>query len=385
MIASLPSPEKGKRVYYTDTELKGLWLCVTGAGSKIFLAVKRVDNNPRRIRLGEFPIMLPEQARVKAQRILSDMASGVNPIAKSKADSFKLKTLSELLDDYISKRSATKFKASTGNGYRQIIKREFPEFWERPFTDITRDVVSDKFTEISLKSNAGANQAMRIIRALFKHAMSERDDTNTRIINENPVNVLSEERRWHDIKPRNRIIAKEELSSWHKATLELENETARDYFLFLLFTGCRREEALQLKWSDVSLKKQQFTLHDTKNHLTVSLPISEQLKAILERRKNIAEGDHVFNSSSSTGHLKEPKKQINAITKNTGIQFSSHDLRRTFATAGNRLVPYYTLKKLLNHKISKADVTAGYVEPEQSELLEATQKISDYFMEIVNA
>ena len=43
------------------------------------------------------------------------------------------------------------------------------------------------------------------------------------------------------------------------------------------------------------------------------------------------------------------------------MEFTLHDLRRTFITIAESLdVPHYALKRLLNHRLS-GDVTAGYI------------------------
>ncbi|EKD75862.1 MAG: hypothetical protein ACD_44C00001G0003 [uncultured bacterium] len=40
----------------------------------------------------------------------------------------------------------------------------------------------------------------------------------------------------------------------------------RDYFLLVLFTGLRREEAIRLTWDQIDLIAKTLTITDTKNH-----------------------------------------------------------------------------------------------------------------------
>ncbi|MDD2723432.1 MAG: hypothetical protein PHH59_05320 [Methylovulum sp.] len=69
------------------------------------------------------------------------------------------------------------------------------------------------------------------------------------------------------------------------------------------------------------------------------------------------------------------------ICKKTGIEFSNHDLKRTFLTIGEAaMIPFSLLKALANHKTDN-DVTGvfgGYFNPESKTLKAAMWKIADY-------
>ena len=68
------------------------------------------------------------------------------------------------------------------------------------------------------------------------------------------------------------------------------------------------------------------------------------------------------------------------IEKATGIHFTPHDLRRTFATIAESIdVPAYALKRLLNHA-DGADVTAGYLVMTPERLREPMQRITDFVL-----
>ena len=72
------------------------------------------------------------------------------------------------------------------------------------------------------------------------------------------------------------------------------------------------------------------------------------------------------------------------VEEASGVTFSSHDLRRTFASIVNQLadtMSYYTVKRLLNHKV--ADVTAGYVQHNPEKLREAMEAVAGFIMKNV--
>ncbi len=69
----------------------------------------------------------------------------------------------------------------------------------------------------------------------------------------------------------------------------------------------------------------------------------------------------MFPAESKIGHLVEPSKAMLRVAKLSSINFTVHDLRRTFITTAESLdIPVYALKRLLNHKMAN-DVTAGYI------------------------
>lgn len=74
---------------------------------------------------------------------------------------------------------------------------------------------------------------------------------------------------------------------------------------------------------------------------------------------------------------------MNKIIAQSGVNFTLHDLRRTFITVAESLdIPAYALKRLLNHKMTQ-DVTAGYIVMDVERLREPMQKITDYLLRLV--
>lgn len=69
------------------------------------------------------------------------------------------------------------------------------------------------------------------------------------------------------------------------------------------------------------------------------------------------------------------------MTERSGAEFTLHDLRRTFVTIAESLdIPAYALKRLLNHRVSAADVTAGYIIHDVERLRRPMQVITDYLL-----
>jgi len=92
----------------------------------------------------------------------------------------------------------------------------------------------------------------------------------------------------------------------------------------------------------------------------------------------------VFYADNDYGYIREPKKVIKKVIEKTGISFSLHDLRRTFTSIAESLSlgSSYTLKRLLNHKTDRNDVTAGYTILTAEELREPAQEIENKMLEL---
>jgi len=105
--------------------------------------------------------------------------------------------------------------------------------------------------------------------------------------------------------------------------------------------------------------------------------MSRQLEAIFELRGACRAGAFVFPGRGRTGHLVDARKFLPILRKLSGVHFTHHDLRRTFITIAEGIdIPYYALKRLVNHSMS-GDVTAGYIVPDVERLRAPMQRISD--------
>ncbi|GGI78503.1 hypothetical protein GCM10007966_03920 [Legionella impletisoli] len=197
------------------------------------------------------------------------------------------------------------------------------------------------------------------------------------------VRRLSQTRSWYRIERRKSYIKPHELANWYSAVNNLENHILRDYLLLIIFTGLRRQEAATLKWQQVDLEGKTIHILQTKNHETHTLPLSDFLCDLLIARKENRINDYVFPGTGAAGHIIEPRKQMAQVTKATGIEFTVHDLRRTFITIAESLdIPAYALKRLMNHKMTN-DVTAGYIIVDVERLRKPMQLITNYILKCV--
>ncbi len=131
----------------------------------------------------------------------------------------------------------------------------------------------------------------------------------------NPVDLwLAGGGKFHRKARRASAAPAEVLPRWRAGIeAEVNNPAIRDALWFGLYTGMRRDEVLTLRWERVDMDALTFWVEETKTGVPLELPITDQLAAILERRRtagaDLPEGVRkwVFPSpTSAAGHVQDP-------------------------------------------------------------------------------
>jgi len=379
-------PDKSQLLAY-DTEQSGLALRVLPSGSKSFLVYKRIKgrSSPVKVTLGKFADLKIEQARSQAKKILAKLVDRVNPNEELRKYKIETKTLQDVFGDYMLDRQH-QLSVNTKSSYKTIVEKQFSAWKDKPLSSITRDKVAKRHTEMTLISPTSANKAMRVLRALFNFANGRyEDDEGNSVFPNNPVDRITHTRTWNKESRRQNIIRPTDLGTWFKSVLELGaspepfRQTASDYLQFILLTGLRRREAAGLRVQDVDFKASIFTVKQTKNGVSLTLPIVPYVEEILNRRCLLASSEFVFPSTTG-GALNEPKTVVQKVRDDSGIYFTIHDMRRTFITIAESLdVPTYAIKALVNHSIG-ADVTAGYIIMDTERLRKPLETITSFIL-----
>ncbi len=385
VVDKLPIPAitvagKTAQKRYCDDTIKGFGVRVTSGGTKAFFIEKLIKNKLCRITLGRYPELTVEMARKEAQKLLGQIAMGIDPVAEKQTAKMREVTLNQVFNDYIQVRKS--LKPTTLTNYKQIVAKAFSNWGSKPLVSITKDKIAKHHEKLGeAHGEAYANLAMRILRALFNFAAGQYEDSQGRsLIPENPVKRLSQTRAWYRVERRQTFIKSHELAAWYEALDQLQNKTLRDYLLLILLTGLRRREAATLKWEQIDLTARTLIIHDTKNRDPHTLPLSDFLYDLFKLRKQNSTNEYVFSGTGAAGHIIEPRKQMAKVTQMTDIKFTVHDLRRTFITIAESLdIPAYALKRLLKHKMSN-DFTAGYIVADVERLRKPMQLITDFIL-----
>ncbi|MCU4316644.1 integrase family protein [Acinetobacter bereziniae] len=381
---------------YRDSELIGFAVRVNTT-CKTYIVEKKVKGKAIRSTIGLHGNLTLSQARILAQGLLSQMAQGYNPNEERKAErkqneyslniSRQHPSLEVAYDEYLKNRT---LKTRTLKDYHKVINDYLADWKKIKIGEISRIQVQQKYADLTERSPAQANMAMAVFRAIFnfsvEHFLDSKDESIITAVN--PVTTLKAKRSWNKIKRRKQYVKQEQLSDWINAVmnytaLRQERNTVRDFLITLILTGFRRNECQTLKWDAIDLKYGWITSNDPKNGEVHTLPMGERLWEIMRKRNEQKFNEFVFSSPRSklkgyTTNLYEAKQKI---IDETGIEFTFHDLRRTFGTIAENLdYGQYTIKRLLNHTVS-SDVTEGYIQISDKKLRLAMQEIEDIVFE----
>ena len=237
---------------FWDRDLKGFGVRVHPGGAKSFIVNYRAGDGGRnapnkRVVIGRYGKVTPDQARRQAQKILGKVADGDNP-AEERAEARRMPTLGDAFEDYMAANPNRSKR--TNEPYHYEAKRYLGDWLSRPLDAITRKDVETRFNSITADHGwSAANRAMSLLRSVYRRPCVDLDGLR------NPGDLwLAGGGKFHR-KTRRKISAPAEVLPCWRAGIEAEvhNPAIRDALWFGLYTGMRREEVLTLRWERINL------------------------------------------------------------------------------------------------------------------------------------
>ena len=142
------------------------------------------------------------------------------------------------------------------------------------------------------------------------------------------------------------------------------NKLTKDLITFLIYTGCWKGEALNLKWDDVDFQNNVIAIKGTKTKYDRYIPISKPLKDLLSDIGKIDGCEYVFNDNGKK--LGDFKRSFHTACRNAGLKdLRIHDLRHVFASkmvmGGTSL---YITGELLGHRTTQMTKRYSHLVPE---------------------
>jgi len=354
-----------RRVELRDDLVIGLSCRVYDTGKKVFYLNKRLDGSQRRIKIGEFPYVSLEQARIKARDLLTQIELGE---FEKGDDAPKAPTLAIVVEDFIrlyAKPRNRDWKRTSA------LLRKFEPLYSKPIDEIKRPMIVAILDElIAGGMGTGVNRALSSISKLFNWA------ADRGIIEHNPIAGM---KKPVPERSRDRILSDKELRAvWRSSAAE--GYPFGVFTQVLIATGQRRSEVAEMRWSEIDFEKGIWTLpaERAKNKSLHVIPLPPVVTDLLQSVPRFLRSDYVFTTTGTSpiSGIGKYKERLTSTSKTDTIPWTIHDIRRTVATEMARLgIAPHIIEAVLNHKTGVISGVAsiynryGYAE-EKREALE---------------
>jgi integrase len=315
-----------------DQRCKGLAVRVAPSGVKTWDLAYRIrgTGKMRRLSLGRTTDVGLEQARQRANELTSAARGGRDLIGEegeARDAAASRTTIASLIDLYLRRRVVGRLR--TAKSIESRLKRTLAPILQRYAADICRrDIRAILDNIVDQGKGREAEKRRQVCTAMFRWALSQD------IVAADPTAGLEAYDRG---TPRDRVLTVEEIETlWRWLGSDALSLEAADILKLELLTGARCGEISGLRAEEIDRHKWTWTLPATrsKNGRPRVTPILGLAREMLEQRLSSVEKGPLFPldkgvvvTSAHIGHY--------LLTRRTTLPiavFTSHDLRRTFAT-----------------------------------------------------
>jgi integrase len=328
-----------------------------------YLLRYRINGKQRFASIGRHGAWTPDTARTEAKRLLGLVASKVDPASQRVRPA---ETLGAELQRYLDRKRTSLKPRSIVEVERHLMVHAKPLHSMR-LGEIDRRAIALLLAEIEQGSGPGARNRVRAsLSAFFAFAIREG------LVETNPALGTG---KAEEGPSRDRVLSETELTAVLNA---LGDDPFSEIVRLLILTAQRRCEIGGLRWSEIDLERNLIVLppERSKNSRQHELPISNQVRAILERQSR--HGEWVFGRAWSSW----TRSKANLDSRLNGmLPWRLHDLRRTAATLmADRLdVQPHIIEAVLNHVSGfKGGVAGIYVRAKyQDQMRDALERWAD--------
>jgi integrase len=327
LVEGTAAPESGELNLW-DSEAPGFGLRVRAGGSRVYVVEYRNrEQRKRRVTLGPHGRLTVEQARKQATQTIAAVGRGDDP-AEVRQEERAAPTLAELAKRYLDQHAKPKKKpASIGADERILRLHVLPELGRRRAAAIGLKEIADLHHEMRGKP-VQANRMLALLSKMF--SLAER--WGIRQPGSNPCRGVD---RFPELR-RERFLLAAELQQLGAVLVE---EASEEPFVvlairLLLLSGARRDEILNLRWSEVNVERSCLSLPDSKTGAKL-IPLGPPALAALADAPRLEGNPYVIPGRRIGGRLVGLQRPWARIRERAGLgDLRLHDLRHTFASIG---------------------------------------------------
>jgi integrase len=327
-----------------DGKVSGFGCRVTPQGGKQYVLSYRFNGRPRLMSLGPLEhFKTLEQARDKAAELLHGLRhDGIDPLSTRERlsgaetigavwETYRVNHLAKLSDNVRNNLLGSDPDNKPGGWWRNHIAPHIKHLKPQQVTkgDLIR--LHDAVTR-----DSGPVVANRCVTRLahFFDWLAERDEHLFAPEWKNPARAVTV----HKEQPRSHFLTVEQMKVLFNALETHADPYFRGFIGLLLFTAARKNEILNLQWTDVDLQTRIARVKRTKNGTPLAMPLPELAVGLLETLPRLANNNFVFPAprADSKGNtaprpMTEPRPAYKKLLKQLGlpIETTFHDLRRS--------------------------------------------------------
>ncbi len=332
-----PATRRNGENHY-DTDLTGFGLTHYPSGRKAFFIEYGPRGKRRRMTLGPYGALTPDEARSLAREKLATVYQGSDPLEEREARR-TVPTFRAWTDDYVEeiKRRKKSWKQD-----RTHMKRACKHWGHKPIDQITVEDVRRMMTCYSERhGKIAANRWLACVRASLNVAW--RSD----LIPSNPAARVRPNR---ENTPRNRVLNDGEMKSVVEAIHALKDPFARGALLLLIATGARRTEVLSARWEDFDIAAGTWRIPSPRSGTPQTIPLHAEVVELLRAMPRKLDSPWLVPGIGHDGHRSDLKRPWADVLEAAEVEdVHIHDLRRTFGLAVARTAGLHVASKLLRH------------------------------------
>ncbi|MCG3672385.1 tyrosine-type recombinase/integrase [Aliarcobacter butzleri] len=315
-----------------------------------YIRYKDKNNKDKEIKIGKYSEGFRENyCNQLRNEIITKQRIGEEPPAATRNKKKKILSIETISENYFSEKKEGGYKGTDESNYKNYI---LPYFKTLDFENISKNDIqifsnqlkkTKSLIKKELISDKTINNILNFLKTLIKYAFK----------NDYIKNDFSKYIQLLEIdNARERFLTKNEI----KLLFDYSKDDETLYLLFKLAlnTGARLATLLNIHKKDIDFTHDLLTLKDFKNNSTYKAFLTDDLKALLEKRVNsLKPNDKLFISNPERrlrAKLDELfNKDIDDNDRKNKIVF--HSLRHTFAShLAINGTPIFTIQKLMNHK-----------------------------------
>src|SRR5262245_29413712 len=276
-VAALQLDGKTDAIFFDDAMPGFGFRLRLGSGGKLlrsWVVQYRRAGASRRVLLGSAEVLTADRARAAAKEVLAKVALRQDPAADRANRHAKDKlTFARAVADYLEGKRRHVRPNTFAETKRYLTGGYFKPLHTMPLDTITRQDVALRIKTIERESGAAtAGLARGKLSAFFVSAMQDG------LVEVNPTIGV---RKPVTNRPRERVLSDQELAAiWTGCGDDHFGKVVR----LMILTACRREEIGGMRWPELDLDKETWTLPAAraKNRRAHTLPLLPMMRAILD-------------------------------------------------------------------------------------------------------